>query len=71
MIRIHITAAAFRAIASSLGENMRFLPHNGPLGGYSVWLDKVTASQLEALRRPADSYSDVILRLAEMEAFSS
>jgi hypothetical protein len=69
MIRIHISTAAFAAIAASLGAdaNARLNAHGSPLSGFSIWLDKTTLSQLDRLRRPDESYSEVILRLAEME----
>jgi hypothetical protein len=65
MIRISVSAAAFSAIAESIGA--RFQAQGSPKGGFFIWLDKTTANQLEALRGPAEGYSDVILRLAEME----
>lgn len=58
---IHITAAAYAAIH---GQE----PQGSPQGGFLIWLDKSTAERLEALRAPDMSYSDVILRLAEMES---
>jgi hypothetical protein len=60
MIRITVTAAAYAAIH---GQE----PQGSPLAAVSLWLDKATAERLEALRAPDMSYSDVILRLAEME----
>ena len=65
MIRIAITPAAFEAIAATL-----------PLGGVSyenevnergeryVWLPPNVVDRLRAQRRPGESYSDVILRIA-------
>ena len=60
MIRITISAAAYAAIH---GQE----PPGGPQRPIALWLDKSTAERLEALRGPAESYSGVILRLAEME----
>jgi hypothetical protein len=65
MIRISITEAAYAAIASSLSENIRVKPNADSV---SVWLPRVTVMQLERLRGPGDSYSDVIMRLASLEA---
>ena len=33
-----------------------------------IWLEERWINRLSALRRPSDSYSDVILRLVEIEA---
>ena len=60
MIRILVSAAAYAAIH-------RQEPQGSPQAGKFLWLDKQTAERLEALKGPAESYSDVILRLAEME----
>jgi hypothetical protein len=52
MIRITITAEAFEAIAGTL-----------PIG--NVVAEREANAKLKALRGPGESYSDVILRLAE------
>jgi hypothetical protein len=69
MIRIAISEPAFEAIARTL-----------PLGsvGYEnetnerserlIWLDHAVVARLKAMRRPGESYSDVIVRLVEAEA---
>jgi hypothetical protein len=66
MVRIAISQAAFEAIAKTL-----------PLGsvGYEnatnekserlIWLEPSMVDRLRAMRSPGESYSDVILRLAE------
>jgi hypothetical protein len=61
MIRITVSAAAYAAIH---GQE----PQGSPQRPVSLWLDKVTAERLAALRGPDMSYSDLILRLAELEA---
>lgn len=61
MIRITVSPAAYAAIH---GQK----PPGGPQGPMALWLDKSTAERLEALRGPGMSYSDVILRLAELES---
>jgi len=33
-----------------------------------IWLDAAVLDRLSAMRRPGESYSDVILRLVELEA---
>jgi hypothetical protein len=68
MIRILVSDIAYAAIASSLGETMLLTAQGSPQGGVFLWLDKVTVNQLAALRGSDESYSDVILRLAELEA---
>ena len=60
MIRILVSAAAYAAIHGQKASG-------SPQAGMFLWLDKQTAERLEALRGPAESYSDVILRLAGME----
>ena len=65
MIRIAISQAAFDAIANTL-----------PLGsvGYNekgerlIWIETAVADKLAAMRGPGESYSDVILRLFEIDA---
>ena len=66
MVRIAISQAAFEAIAKTL-----------PLGsvGYEnatnekserlIWLEPSMVDRLRAMRGPGESWSDVILRLAE------
>ena len=68
MIRLSITAAAYRAICAAL-----------PLGsvGYEadanehcerlIWLDHAVVARLRAMRGPGESYSDVIMRIAGRE----
>jgi hypothetical protein len=36
-----------------------------PNGDYFIWLDPRFIDRLQAMRGPGESYSDVILRLAE------
>ena len=63
MIRIAITQAAFDAIAATLPlgsvENA-----TNERGERLVWLTRKEINHLRALRRPGESYSDVILSLA-------
>ena len=33
-----------------------------------IWLNEAVVDRLAAMRRPGESYSDVILRLVELEA---
>jgi len=41
---------------------------NAPNNEVYVWLDHVTVAKLRQLRGPGESFSDVILRVAEGEA---
>ena len=66
MIRISITSAAFDAIAGTLPlGSVGFERDVGANGERMVWLDAAVVGRLTALRGPGESYSDVILRLAE------
>jgi len=65
MIRIAITPTACTAIASTLPGNVGVEPERAPDGDYHVWLDPAVVNRLRAMRGPGESYSDVILRLAE------
>ena len=56
MVTISITPAAFVAIASTRPDDQ---------GGYHVTLDLHARDRLNARRRPGESYSAVILRLAK------
>jgi len=37
-------------------------------GQVAIWLDQAVVDRLAAMRRPGESYSDVIVRLVEIEA---
>jgi hypothetical protein len=62
---ISITPAAFAAIASTLpkGSTVSGRPHDDV--GYLVTLDQRAFDRLRTRRKPGESYSDVILRLAK------
>jgi hypothetical protein len=68
MIKIAVTEAAYQAIAESLSEDARLMTQERHADGVWLWLDKATLSQMAALRRSGEDYSDVILRLAGLEA---
>jgi hypothetical protein len=63
VVTISITPAAFAAIASTLPKGATIVgrPHGR---GYVVTLDERGFDRLTAARRPGESMSDVILRLA-------
>jgi hypothetical protein len=64
VVTISITFDAFAAIASALppGSPVEGCPDGN--GGFLVTLDQRGLEQLNAKRRRGESYSDVILRLA-------
>jgi hypothetical protein len=66
VIRIAITAAAFEAIAALPFGSAVFERDPDAKGEHQIWLARAVVDQLKALRGPRESYSDVILRLAEM-----
>jgi hypothetical protein len=65
MTRIEITAAAHAALAVSATRGL-VEPQRSSEGGYFIWLAPKALKRLDALRGPSESYSDAILRLAEM-----
>jgi hypothetical protein len=65
IIRITITADAFEAIATTLPSSVGVEARRASNGDYFIWLDPRFVDRLRAMRGPGESYSDVILRLAE------
>ena len=57
--------AAYAALATAFPSGLGVQQERAPNGDYSVWLDPRFVDRLRAMRRPGESYSDVILRLAE------
>jgi hypothetical protein len=69
MIRIAISVEAFEAIARTLPfGSMSFENEINERGEHLIWLDHAVVARLKAMRRPGESYSDVIVRLVEAEA---
>ena len=65
MIGITVTAEAYAAIKATLPADTRTWPTSpGDRGDVVIWLDQATVDRLGAMRGPAESYDDVILRLA-------
>ena len=60
MIRISVSAAAFQAIAAT--SPLGTVDHE-PNGERLIWLEERWINQLDAIRMPGKSYSDVILWL--------
>jgi hypothetical protein len=65
LIRLTITPAAYAVIVATLPASVGFEPQRAPNGHYFVWLEPRYVDRLKALRSPGESYSDVIVRLAE------
>jgi hypothetical protein len=61
--RIEISAAAYAALAASSTRGL-LEPRRTPQGSYSIWLAPKALKRLQAVRRPSESYSLAILRLA-------
>jgi len=69
MIRISITPEAFEAVASTLPLSSAGVePQLNANGERLIWLEEAWVNKLDAIRMPGESYSDVILWLAELEA---
>ena len=69
MIKIAITDEAYEAIASTMSLGlMAFEQDLSPNGQRHVWLEPNVANRLRAMRGPGETYSDVILALAAIEA---
>lgn len=65
MIKIAISAEAFQIIAESLPFGcVTAEPEPAPNGRVEIWLAPNLLAKLQMLRRPRESYSDVILALA-------
>ena len=66
MVRIAITEAAFDAITKTLPLGSAGYENKvNEKGERLIWLEPSVVDRLRAMRGPGESYSDVILRLAE------
>ena len=63
-VTISIARTAFEVIAATLPTSYAAEGHPDGKGGYLVTLDRLVIERFAAMRRPRESYSDVILRLA-------
>jgi len=67
MVRIAITPAAFSALAATLPlGSVAYEPQLNAKGERLVWLEPPVIDRLMAMRKPGESYSDVIMRLIEL-----
>jgi hypothetical protein len=68
VVRIAISQAAFEAIAKTLPfGSVGYENAVNERGERLIWLEPRVVDRLRALRGRGESYSDVILRLAETE----
>jgi hypothetical protein len=65
MIRLSITPAAYAVIVATLPASVGSEQNKAPNGDFYVWFEPKYVDRLGAMREPGESYSDVILRLAE------
>jgi hypothetical protein len=71
MIHIAISQAAFAAIARTLPlGSVSFENKIDEDGNRLIWLERRMLDKLRSYRRPDESYSDVILRVAAEAAMS-
>ncbi len=68
MVRIAISPAAFVAISSTppLGS-VGFEREPDAKGDRQIWLDAAVVDRLAAMRRPGESFSDVVRGWSELE----
>jgi len=70
MIRIAITQAAFDPINSTMSlGSVGYESELNEKGERLIWVSQWVMGRLRLLRGPGESYSDVILRLAESVEF--
>jgi hypothetical protein len=65
VVTISVTPDAFSSIASTLPRGSTVEGRPDGKGGYLVTLDRRVLDRLATVRRPGESYSDVILRLGK------
>ena len=65
MIRLTITPAAYAVIVATLPASVGFEQNKAPNGDFYVWLEPQYVEQLRAARKLGESFSEVIVRLAE------
>ena len=66
-IRVALTDAAYEAIASTLPKGAARWPMQRDRGQCFIQVEAAVVDRMRAMRRPGESYSQVILRLVELE----
>jgi hypothetical protein len=67
MIRVAPNDAAYDGIASTLPKGAARWPMRRDRGQCFVQVEAAVVDRMRAMRRPGESYSQVILRLVELE----
>jgi hypothetical protein len=68
MIGITVTGEAYAAIKATLRAGTQTWPTSpADQGDVIICLDQATVDRLDAIRRPGETYSDVILQLAKAD----
>jgi hypothetical protein len=70
MIRLVLTEGAYDAIASTLPKGSARWPMQRDRGRCFIQVEAAVVDRMRAMRKPGENYSDVILRLVEIEAGS-
>jgi hypothetical protein len=66
MIRVALTGAVYDAIASTLLKGAARWPMQRDRGQCFIQVEAAMIDRMRAMRRPGESYSQVILRLVEL-----
>jgi len=67
MIRVALTDATYDAIASTLPKGAARWPMQRDRGQCFIQVEAAVVGRMRAMRRPGESYSQVILRLVKLE----
>ena len=67
MIRIAISEVAYNAIASTLPKGASRWPMQRDRDKCFIQVEAATVDRMRAMRRTGENYSDVILRLVDIE----
>ena len=70
MIRLALTDAAYDVIATTLPKSAARWPMQRDRGQSFIQVEAAVVDRMRAMRRPGESYSEVILRLVELDAAS-
>ena len=71
MVRIVLTKAAYDAIASTLPKGAARWPMQREHGQCFIQVEAAVVDRMRSMRRPGESYSNVILRFVELESQGS
>jgi len=71
MIRIALTKAAYDAVASTLPKGAARWPMQRERDQCFIQVEAAVVDRMRSMRKPGESYSNVILRLVELESQGS